>query len=190
MSRQHLVTLSPDQRTELHAVLNRSGCSHLTRVHCRTLLLADTGHAGYLTDAQIGARVGCCARSVARTRVAFATKGLDVAIQRKARSDQPRRRLSETEEAKVVALALEPAPDGRARWTVRTLTSAIIAQGIVPQISRETIRLTLKKTLHALDNPDLVYCAAAGCQLCRRDGNGARCLCPALRSAPSGDLFR
>jgi hypothetical protein len=53
--------------------------------------------------------------------------------------------LSEPEEAKVVALALEPAPDGRSRWTVRTLTEAVIAQGIVPEISRETIRLTLKK---------------------------------------------
>jgi hypothetical protein len=145
MSRQHVVTLSADQRAELEGLLGRDGLSHLSRVHCRTLLLADTARAGYLTDAQIGSRVGCCARSVARTRSAFATNGLDAAIQRKARSDQPRRRLSEPEEAKVVALALEPAPDGRARWTVRTLTEAVIAQGIVPEISRETIRLTLKK---------------------------------------------
>jgi hypothetical protein len=53
--------------------------------------------------------------------------------------------LSEPEEAKVVALALEPAPDGRSRWTVRTLTDRVLADGMVPAISRETIRRTLKK---------------------------------------------
>lgn len=145
MSRQHLVTLSPEQRTDLQSRLDRSGLSHRSRIHCRILLLADTAHTGYLTDAQIGSRVGCCARSVARVRTTFATHGLDSAIQRKARSDQPRHLLSEAQEAKVVALVLEPAPDERGRWTVRTLTEAVVARGIVPAISRETIRVTLKK---------------------------------------------
>lgn len=145
MSRQHVVTLSAEQRAELETRLGRDTVSHLTRVHCRTLLLADTTRSGYLTDVQIGSRVGCSARSVARTRATFATQGLEVAIDRKTRADQPERRLSDAQETRIVALALEPAPHGRARWTVRTLTDRVLADGMVPAISRETIRRTLKK---------------------------------------------
>lgn len=89
MSRQHTVTLSPQQRTELDAKWRHRTTPHRARVHCRILLLADTTQSGYLTDAQIGSRVGCSDRSVARVRATFATAGLDAAVDRHARSDPP-----------------------------------------------------------------------------------------------------
>lgn len=146
MSRLNVVILTPDERSSLTRLLQRRSASSLVRRHCRILLLADSrGDRPYLTDAQIGSRVGCSARSVARTRASFVRLGLEQTIRRKPRSDRPRRRLSPQDEARLIALALGPAPDGRARWTVRALTDAVIAQGIVPTISRETVRLTLKK---------------------------------------------
>jgi hypothetical protein len=147
MSRQHTVCLTSAQRDDLERTLRRRTISSLTRTHCRILLLADTGRAGYLTDAQIGGRVGCSARSVARTRATFATAGLATAIERRPRADKdtPRRVLSPEAEARVIGLTLEPVPNGAARWTVRLLTREVIARGIVPTISRETVRGTLKK---------------------------------------------
>jgi transposase len=145
MSRQHTVTLSPQQRRAIDAKLHSRTISHLTRVHCRTLLLADTTQSGYLTDPQIAARVGCSARSVARVRATFAANGLDAAIERKARSDQPQRCLSPEQEARVIALVLETPPHQAKRWTLRTLTNEVMAQGMVRTISQETVRKTLKK---------------------------------------------
>lgn len=147
MSRQHTVTLTADERQMLARTLRRRTISRLTRMHCRILLLADTGHAGYLTDRQIGARVGCCARSVARTRATCATKGVAAAIGRKERTDKdtPRRLLSPDQEARVIALVLEAPPPDAPRWSVQLATREVIARGIVPAISRETVRLALKK---------------------------------------------
>lgn len=145
MSRQHTVTLSPLQRTELADTWHTRTTPHRARVHCRILLLADTTQPGYLTDAQIASQVGCSARSVARTRATFATAGLTAAVERKARSDTPRRLLSDAQEARVIALVLETPPNHERRWTLRTLTNEVMAQQIVPSISQETVRKTLKK---------------------------------------------
>lgn len=145
MSRQHIVTLSPQQRAELDAKWQNRTTPHRTRIHCRILLLADSTQPGYLTDAQIGSRVGCCDRSVARVRATFATAGLEAAIERKARCDTPRRLLNDEQEARVIALVLETPPNHERRWTVRLLTTEVLAQGIVPSISQETVRKTLKK---------------------------------------------
>lgn len=110
------------------------------------LLLANTGGDGvYLTDVQIGQRVGCSRRTVARVRETFATRGLDAAIARKPRADTPQRRFTADQEARVIQLVTSPAPDGHVRWSVRLLTDEVIARGIVPTVSRETIRQTLKK---------------------------------------------
>jgi hypothetical protein len=114
-------------------------------MHSRILLLADSRHEGYLTDKQIGARVGCCARSVARVRAAFATNGMAAAIARKERTDAPRRVLTPEQTTRVIALVMEPPPADAQRWSVQLATREVIARGIVPAISRETVRLALKK---------------------------------------------
>ncbi len=41
-------------------------------------------------------------------------------------------------------------PDGRADWTIRLLTSELKKRRIVTEISRETVRRTLKKTSYVL----------------------------------------
>jgi len=48
-------------------------------------------------------------------------------------------------EARIVALACGKAPDGFARWTVRLLTEKIVELNILEEVSRETVRTTLKK---------------------------------------------
>lgn len=146
MSRQHQVTLSRDERHTLRTELARRNRSRLTRTHGRILLLADSASPeGYLTDARIAARVGCSRRTVARVRATFAERGFTAAWTRDPRSDTPRRRLTEQDEARVIALTLEPAPHGRGRWTLKTLAQEVIARGIVPTISASTIGQTLKK---------------------------------------------
>lgn len=146
MSRQHVVTLSTEQEADVRRLLRRRHLATLQRKHAQVLLLADTRIAGrYLTDEQIGHRVGLSSRSVARTRATYAAYGVDAALIRKPRSDTPRRLLTPAQERRVVELALSPAPEGCARWTLRLLRAEVIARGIVPAIAQETVRKTLKK---------------------------------------------
>jgi|SRR5450631_68048 len=45
---------------------------------------------------------------------------------------------------RIVALACGPAPEGRARWTVRLLTEEVVKRKLVPRVGRETIRVLLE----------------------------------------------
>ena len=61
------------------------------------------------------------------------------------RKKPPRPKLLDGEqEAKVIALRLEPPPKGY--WSLRLLASQAVELGIVDRISYETVRRTLKKT--------------------------------------------
>jgi hypothetical protein len=55
-------------------------------------------------------------------------------------------KLTDEQEAYLVALACSDPPEGYAQWTIELLTEKMIAEGIVMSISREKVRLTLKKT--------------------------------------------
>jgi hypothetical protein len=48
-------------------------------------------------------------------------------------------------EAKLVQLACSSPPDGYERWSLRLLTAKFVELEIVETVSRETIRITLKK---------------------------------------------
>jgi hypothetical protein len=46
----------------------------------------------------------------------------------------------------LLALACSTPPKGQARWSLRLLADALVKADIVPSISPETVRKTLKKT--------------------------------------------
>jgi hypothetical protein len=45
-----------------------------------------------------------------------------------------------------MAFACSDPPDGRERWTIRLLANKVVELGIADEVSRETVRRTLKKT--------------------------------------------
>jgi hypothetical protein len=49
-------------------------------------------------------------------------------------------------EAQIIALCCSEPPEGRTHWSIRLLTSELKARQIGVEISRETVRQTLKKT--------------------------------------------
>ena len=49
-------------------------------------------------------------------------------------------------EARLIALACGPKPEGRARWTLELLAERVVALKIVDHCSPQTIMRTLKKT--------------------------------------------
>jgi transposase len=144
---KHIVRLTPADRRRL-ARMTRSG-KHPARAvtHARILLKADQADGGPAwADAAIAAALDCGVRTVARVRKTFAEGGLDPAVRRKRPTGRRFRKLDGGQEARLIALACSPAPDGRGRWTMQLLADRLVELRVVDAVSDETVRRTLKKT--------------------------------------------
>jgi putative transposase len=79
-----------------------------------------------------------------RTKRRYLEQGIESALEEEARPGQPVKYNSD-HETELAALACGPCPSGRKRWTVRLLTEVLKSKPGFETISRETVRLGLKK---------------------------------------------
>jgi transposase len=144
---KYVVRLTAPQRRELGRMARSGKHSARTLVHARILLKVDAAAGGPgWDDATTAAALDCGASTVARVRRKFADGGLDAALHRKRPTGRQYRKLDGRQEARLVALACSPAPDGRARWTLKLLADKLVELEVVDAVSDETVRRTLKKT--------------------------------------------
>ncbi len=80
-----------------------------------------------------------------RIRRRFLAEGLDSALAHKHPVQLKPPRLDGRAEAHRITLACSTPPDGHARWSLRLLADALVEADVVPSISPETVRKTLKK---------------------------------------------
>jgi hypothetical protein len=117
----------------------------LTRA--RILLKADQGEGGAAwADAAIAGALESHPTTVARIRRQFVEEGLDAALERKRPDRVYARTFDGAAEAHLVALACSRPPAGRERWTLRLLADELVRLEVVPAVSHETVRRTLKQT--------------------------------------------
>jgi hypothetical protein len=145
---KHLVQLSGEERERLQRLLRRSSTTALQQRRARILLAADIG-AGRppQTDASVAAATQVDPRTVARVRAEFVQHGLERALTGRRPVFPVRRKLTPTQEAQVLVLAQSDPPPGQARWSLRLLSKRLVELDVVPTISHETVRATLKKTI-------------------------------------------
>ena len=135
------VQLQPDERNKLLKLVKKghNAASRIKRAYM--LLQSDAGRS----DTTIAEFLFCSEDSVRRTRVRYLTEGLDTAL-----DDQPHPGrepvLTAQQEAYLIALTCSDPPSGRERWTLELLTQRMIDDEQVVELSKETVRLTLKKT--------------------------------------------
>lgn len=135
------VDLTPKQRKHLEKIVcvGSNKAKVITRAHI--LLKSDEGK----TDKEIAALLYIGEETVRRTRQRFWHDGMEMALNGNPYPpSEPK--LTDEQEAYLVALACSDPPEGYAQWTIELLTEKMIAEGIVMSISREKVRLTLKKT--------------------------------------------
>ena len=138
---KYIVKLTNEERSELLSLVNKG--EHNARIIKRAniLLLSDQGK----TAPEIVENLPVSEQTVYNIRKRFTQGGLDSALY-----DRPRpgakARIQPEQEAHLIALACTEPPDGRERWTLRLLTNKVVQLGIVEEVSRETVRRTLKKT--------------------------------------------
>jgi transposase len=148
MAKKYLVTLTPDERDHLTALISAGKRSALTLTRARILLKADQAPGGPAwEDARIAEALDCGLRTVERVRQRFVERGLEPALGRKPQDRPSReRKFDGAAEARLIALACSQPPDGRARWTLKLLADKLVELEVFESVSDETVRRVLKKT--------------------------------------------
>lgn len=146
MKKRYIVRLSLEEREFLTQLVSTGKAAAYKIKHANILLKVDVEGAAW-TDKQAAEAFCCHPTTVARVRQRLVEQGLDAALERQRRQNPPRSHVCDGEaEAKLIALRCSEPPDGRARWTLRLLADKAVEMEIVPAISHETVRQTLKKT--------------------------------------------
>lgn len=148
----HTVTLRADERAQLTAILRRGTSSAHTQRRARVLLKTDR-HGPRLTDAQVAAACDVSPRLVARARAEWCTRGMASLTRQQRHRPGPRPKLDAAAETRLIALACSQPPAGPGQWSLRLLAQRAVELAIVPAISHETVRQTLKKTTSSRGAP-------------------------------------
>ena len=133
--------LSDEARSELRALVSTG--THAARVirRARILLLADSGKTG----SEICGLLGVSMTAVDRVRRRARSERVCAAIADRPRSGRPKK-LTNRDEAKIVALARSEPPAGFARWAHRALTEKLQEdEELTCAVGRETVRGVLKR---------------------------------------------
>src|SRR5215475_12317372 len=138
MNLRYRVELSQAERNELKALLG--GGKHAVRKlkRAQILLAADAG----ASDEEIATSVGVGGSTVYRTKRRFVLGNLEAALREEPRPGASRK-LSDKEEALLVATACSNPPQGRARWTLDLLAGELVRLTEHDGVSRETVRRRL-----------------------------------------------
>ena len=145
MSKKYRVFLNGKKRSSLKKLVSTGTEKARKITRARILLLADESPSGpSKTDKEIMEVLEVSARTVASTRQRFVEEGLDGALNEKPRPGRPPR-FTGRDEAMLTAIACSDPPEGYGRWSVRLLSDNLVELGVVDSISRETVRLMLKK---------------------------------------------
>lgn len=151
--RRDKIFLNREQRQRLDAIAHNGHAPAKKILHAQILLMSDEGEEASQkwTDAEIASVLNLHRNTIGRVRKRFLEKGETPALERQRRAKPPVDPIVDGEtEAQIVALCCSEPPDGSADWSIRLLTSELKRRTIVTEISRETVRRTLKKTDYAL----------------------------------------
>jgi transposase len=146
--KKYLVTLTAEEREWLTGLVSAGRRSALTITRARILLKADQADGGPAwDDARIAEALDCGARTVERVRRRFVERGPEAALSRQPQQRPSRqRKLDGRAEARLIAVACSPPPQGRKEWTMRLLADKLVELEVVGEVSDETVRRVLKKT--------------------------------------------
>ncbi len=147
MKKKYIVRLSDQESDTLREVVKKLKWTSQKVRRAQILLKADSDGPAW-TDRQIAGAFSCRIKTVENIRQRLVEHGFEETLDGKRRAQPPTEKLLDGEqEAKVIATRLGPPPKGYANWTLRLLARKVVELEIVPDVSRETIRRTLKKTV-------------------------------------------
>src|SRR4051812_13896233 len=146
MAKRDRVTLTAQELEALGGMISRGKVDARKLAHARVLLQADASDGGPdWTDTRIAEAVRVSVRTIERVRQRFVEDGLEAALRPRPSPRVYARKLDGEQEAKLVALVCSQPPEGKRRWMLRLLAERMVELEVVPELSHETVRQTLKK---------------------------------------------
>src|SRR4051812_21930871 len=146
MAKRYRVTLTAAEREALGGMISRGKADARKLAHARGVLQADASEGGPdWTDTRVAEAGRVSVRTIERVRQRFVGEGLGGGVLPQPSPRVYARKLDGAQEAKLVALACSGPPEGKKRWTLRLLAERMVELEVVPELSHETVRQTLKK---------------------------------------------
>ncbi len=146
MTKKYRVTLTDDERRQLHHLVEKRNAKSIQVKRAYILLAADEHGEQAWDDAQIQRTYGVGRCTVERVRQRWVEEGLSTAVYGKKREVFKAKRLDGTVEAHLIALRCSAPPNGRKRWTLQLLADQMVSLQYVEAMSLESVRQILKKT--------------------------------------------
>ena len=145
--KKYIVELSAEEREQLEHLRKKERAQPYRRTHAEILLLADQAPGGPAwIDERIAQAVGVAKRTVEHVRQRLVEQGIEAALNRKKRETPPvEPKLTGDKEARIIALACSPAPEGRVRWTLSLLAEKLVELNVFDSISTTSVATVLKK---------------------------------------------
>jgi len=134
------VVLTDEETKILFAITHKGNSSALEIMHANILLSTNENNPSKKTNREIAEQFHISTATVNTVRKTYAVEGLENAIHRKTRITGPMlSKITGNFEAHVIAAALSPPPEGRARWTLKLLAEHCIKSQYIVTISHTTI---------------------------------------------------
>ena len=147
MNKKYIVTLTPEERQQLEALVGRGKAAVRKLKRAWILLKADVSPGGPAwSDEAIQQAYDVGLVTLYRVRQTFVEQGVSAVLTPRPRPTHRHRKLDGDQEAHLIALACSMPPPGRRRWTLRLLADKMVELGHTDRVSPETVRQTLKKT--------------------------------------------
>ena len=139
------VTLSSEEREELHALIQKGGKGYRIR-HAQILLRLDKIPENNEWTYDRITEAYCSVRStIAGIAKRYVFEGLEAALGRK-KHDNYRRKVTGEVEAKISMIACSNPPGGRSSWTMQMIADELIRLEVVDYITDSTVCEVMKKT--------------------------------------------
>lgn len=117
-----VITLDLQERKQLEDMLKKGRWTPRQMMRARILLMADDQKM--ISNTTIARMLSCGRETVRQVRHRFLTEGLEKALIDRPRSGQPKK-LTEAEEAFVIATACSTPPQGSDHWTLKLLAKKL-----------------------------------------------------------------
>jgi transposase len=146
MNQKFTVKLTTEEKDALVNIVKDVKSSAHKKRHANILLQTDINGPNW-SDKDISSTFHCHIHTVGNIKQRYVEQGLEEALERKSQNRLSREYILDGDgEARLITIACSTPPKGRSVWTLRLIASELISLNIIPDISHETVRNTLKKT--------------------------------------------
>ena len=146
--KKYTVVLEAQERSRLQQLVATGKAAAYRIRHANILLAVDESKAGAkMTDREASKAFGVSVRALELLRQRCVEQGLDAALERKKQVRPSIEKMFDGEkEARLIAIACGPKPEGRTRWTLELLADRVVRLKIVERCSPQTVMRVLQKT--------------------------------------------